>query len=219
MSNIGFRTILVLMIVVALFAPLYGHHGTQFLSKAMEMNTAEVRLAEMAANKTQNPRIKDFAQMLVRDHNQTLDKIKELRDARLANATTGKAVDSNSKNDANVQLTPEHQRTLDRLSSLSGADFDLQFMEVMVSEHRVAIRNFENQSHAHGNTISTNQQTGTTSGQTTARQKPSTPDQGKYSRADLQRDLDTVDFANATLPTLRNHLQQAEQIQKELLTK
>ena len=219
MSNIGFRTIVVSMIVVGMFAPLYGHHGMQFLSKAMEMNTAEVRLAEMATNKTQNARIKDFAQMMMRDHNQTLDKIKELRDARLASSPAAKAVDPTSKNDANVQLTPEHQRTLDRLSALSGTEFDRQFMDVMVSEHRMAVRDFENQSHAHGYGTSPKKQTGITSGQTAARQKPSTSDQGKYSPADLHRDVDTAEFANATLPTLRNHLQQAEQIQKELQTK
>jgi len=229
MRNISFRTIVVSMIVAGLFVPLYAHHGTQFLSKAMEMNAAEVRLGEMAANKTQNPRVKDFAQMVVRDHNQTLDKIREIRDARQASPTSAKGIDRNSKNDANVQLTPEHQRTLDKLSALSGAEFDRQFMDVMVREHRLAIRDFENQTHVHGNTISTNRQTGTTSGQTTARekpgtsnqprQKPATGDQGKYSRSDLRRDVDTVDFANATLPALRNHLQQAEQIQKELQTK
>src|SRR5689334_15188066 len=78
----------------------------------MEMNTAEVRMGELG---------KDFAQMVVRDHNQSLDKIKQLM------------ADRGVKDTGNVKLTPEDQRTYDRLSKLSGANFDREFMATMVS--------------------------------------------------------------------------------------
>jgi predicted outer membrane protein len=204
--------------VLAMFlAPLYAHHGTDFLVKAVEMNTAVVRFAEMAANRTQNPKIKEFAQMLVRDHNQALDEISELRDTRLADSLFDKnQIDSKiAKAAAAVQLTPEHQRASEKLSSLSGADFDREFIDLIVRDHRQAIRDFESQSHVHGNAGSSNQQKSTEAVQN--RQKPSPPDQQrKYSTAELRRDIDTVDFANATLPTLREHLQQAEALHGEL---
>jgi predicted outer membrane protein len=89
MKNFTFRTMILSLLLATLLAPLYAHHGTEFLLKAMEMNTVEVRLAETAAGKTQNAKVKDFAQMLVQDHNQTLDEIRQLRDGRLADSIFG----------------------------------------------------------------------------------------------------------------------------------
>jgi putative membrane protein len=199
MNSFASRTIIVFVLAAALFVPLYAHHGTQFLTRAMEMNTAEVRMGELGVDKAQNSRVKDFAQMVVRDHSQSLDKIKQL------------LADRGVKDTGNVKLTPAEQRTYDRLSNLSGAAFDREFMATMVSAHRDAIRIFEAQSRVHGN-AATNKQTGST---TIDRQKPAAPDQ-KYSRADLARDMDTAEFAKETLPTLRQHLQQAEEIQRSL---
>jgi predicted outer membrane protein len=200
MKSFVSRTIIVSTITAALVVTLYAHHGTQFLSRTMEMNTAEVQLGEMAMKKSQNPQVKDFAQMLVHDHNQALDKIKQLR------------ADRGVKETGDVKLTPEHQRTSDRLSRLSGADFDREFMATMVSGHRDGIRLFEAQSRVHGNAATGNKQTGSVN---TGREKPRAPDQ-KYSRSELARDMDTAEFARETLPTLRQHLQKAEEIQRNL---
>ena len=220
MSAFTFRTMVVLMVAAVFLAPLYAHHGTQFLSKAMEMNTAEVQLAEMAVNKTQNPQVKEYAEMLVRDHNKALDEIKQLRDARLADSLSSSKSQVDTKTattTADIKLTPEHQRTVERLSKLSGPEFDRAFMDVMVREHRMAIKDFEAQTRAHGNTISSTKPKDTTTGQgTTTREKPTAPDQKKYSRSELSLDLDTAQFASAALPMLRQHLQQAEAIQRAL---
>jgi predicted outer membrane protein len=123
-----------------------------------------------------------------------------------------------TKNVADVSLTPQDQQTLDKLSKLSGADFDREFMNTMVQDHHEAIRVFETQSKAHGATT-VSKQTGTTPGQSTTREKPAPADRKNYSVSELRKDLDTVDFVNATLPTLRQHLQQAETIQKQVQTR
>ncbi|HYR41615.1 MAG TPA: DUF4142 domain-containing protein [Terriglobia bacterium] len=224
MNTLPSRIPLVCVIVALFLVPLYAHHGNQFLSKAMEVNAAEVRLGQMAVNKTQNPRVKDFAEMLVKDHNEALDKIRELREARTVThanteTTTGASTrdtERNSRSAADVTLTPDHQRTANRLSSLSGTEFDREFINEMVRGHREAIRDFEAQSHVHGNGSVTGNQSGTTTGQQTARQKPTASGHSHYSHADLTRDVDTADFAIDTLPTLRHHLEEAEAIQREL---
>jgi putative membrane protein len=214
MNGFTVRAIIVSMLVAVLFVPLYAHHGSQFLSKAMEMNTAEVRFAELATTKAQSPRVKEYAQMLIRDHNAALEKLRDMREARMASATQPNqpATTNRPAKDVDVQLTAQHQRTLDKLSGLSGAEFDREFMNLTVNEHRNAIRAFESQTRAHGN-MPASKQTDTTK-QGTTREKPTAPD--KYSKADLNRDMDTADFANATLPTIRHHLQQAMEIQKLL---
>ena len=221
MNNFTFRTMIISMVLAVFLVPLYAHHGNQFLSKAMESNTFDVRLAEMAVSKTQNDRVKEFAQMIIRDHTQAIDQMKKLRDARMADSVSSKnQVDTKTtKNTPDVQLTPEHQRTLDRLASLSGADFDREFMDVMVREYRQDIRDFEAQSRAHGNVTSSNPQKSTGAGQAPTRNKPAAADQKNYSHSELNRDLDTAEFAASMLPTLRQHLDQAEAIQKELPTK
>jgi predicted outer membrane protein len=218
MNNFTIRTMVTSMVLAMFLVPLYAHHGNQFLSKAMESNTFEVRLGEMAVNKTQNNQVKEFAQMIVRDHTQAIDQMKKLRDARMADSVSSKGqVDTKTtKNTPDVQLTPEHQRTLDKLASLSGADFDREFMDMMVRDHRENIRDFEAHSRAHGNVISSNPQKSTGAGQATTRNKPAAADPKNYSHSELNRDLDTAEFAASMLPTLRQHLDQAEAIQREL---
>jgi predicted outer membrane protein len=220
MHAFAFRIMAISLAVSLFIVPLYAHHGSQFLSRAMEMNTAEIRMAELAVDKAQNPNIKDFAQMVIRDHNQALARLRELRDNRLALSISGKTdIDQKTtKNIADVSLTPQDQQMLDRLSKLSGADFDREFMNTMIQDHREGIRVFDAQSKAHGANPG-GKQPAATSGQNTTREKPEPADRKNYSMAELKRDLDTADFASATLPTMQQHLQKAEDIQKQLQTR
>jgi predicted outer membrane protein len=118
-----------------------------------------------------------------------------------------------------VHLTPAHQRIVERLTTLSGEAFDRDFVDVMVQEHRQAIRDFEAHSRAHGNAITGGKKQGTVSDQQAACQKPTAPDQRTYSREEVRLDVDTAEFAATTLPTLRRHLEQAEEILKNLPAK
>jgi predicted outer membrane protein len=220
MNTLISRLILISALLLTLpLIPIYAHHGNQFLSKAMEMNAAEVRLGEMALNKTQNAQVKDFAEMLVRDHMEALDKVKELRDAR---TTTSANTDEEARRSVDIHrdikdvpLTPQHQRLSERLSALSGTLFDREFINEMLRAHRDAISDFEAQSHAHGNgPITSNRKDSGTAGQI-ARQKPGP----RYSEDDLSRDVDTADFAREMLPILRHHLEEAEAIQRQLQTR
>ena len=216
MTAFALRIMAISLTVSLLIMPLYAHHGSQFLSRTMEMNIAEIRMAELAADKAQNPKVKDFAQMVIRDHNLVLARVRNLRDNRLALSVAGKTdIDQKTtKSIADVSITPQDQQTLDRLSKLSGADFDREFMNTMIQDHREAIRVLEAQSKAHGANADA-KQPGTASGQTKTREKPAA-DRTNYSIEELRRDLDTSDFAIATLPTMRQHLQNAEDIQKQL---
>ena len=228
MNTLSSRLMLVSMLVALFLVPLYAHHGNQFLSRAMELNAAEVKLGELAMNKTQNARVKDYAQMLVNDHKQALDRIMELRDARTTTSVSGTTDKTRNnadthRNAADVPLMAEHQRTYQRLSALSGADFDREFINEMVHGHREAIRIFEAQTNVHGNGAISRELKNRKATQQIARRKPgdadNSPDNSKYSRSDLRRDLDTSDFARETLPTLHHHLEQAEALQKELQPK
>jgi predicted outer membrane protein len=217
MNSLTSRAVVASVLVAALIVPIYAHHGTQFLSKVIEMNTAEIRLGEMAASKTQNAQVKEYAQMLVKDHNQALDKARELWNGRMDANAPGKQ--NNRDNTKDVQLTPAHQQAMSRLQGLSGDAFDREYINMMVRNHREGIRLFEAQSRVHGNANAnkqTRKQSDTDSSQTATREKPT--DQ-KYSRSDLSRDVDTAEFARETLPTLKQHLEKAQNIQAGMIKK
>jgi putative membrane protein len=107
-----------------------GQTGTtqgSFLNKAMEMNQAEINLSKMAQNKAENQMVKEYADMMVRDHTQALDELR--------NASGG--------SQSEPSLSKEHQQMSEKLSRLSGAAFDKAYMDAMVRDHQQAIQAFQ----------------------------------------------------------------------------
>ena len=202
MKRILFRTTSALLLLTVGLVPVYAHHGNQFLTKAMEANAAEVKIGELAQSKAQDQRVKEFAAMVVKDHTMTLDKMQMLMEQRL-NAKVSRA----HVNWHTMQLTAMHQKTFDRLSKLSENDFDREFIKTMISEHQNAVRDFETHARSHGNSADN------TNAANTGRQKPTPRDNAKV---DYARDTDTIAFANDTLPTLKHHLEMAQNIDKEI---
>src|SRR5262245_18463990 len=91
-----------------------GAQASNMMNPAMklaEANLAEIELGKLAQGKATNPRIKEFADMMVKDHTEGLVKVR--------------AADSNLPSD--IKLNSKHQLTYDRLSKLSGAEFDREY--------------------------------------------------------------------------------------------
>lgn len=94
----------------------------QFVPQAAMANMAEVQLGHLALKKAQNADVKKFAQMMVDDH---LGAQNELADvAAGANIQWPK------------QLDEKHRKLQQRLSGISGAQFDREYMKAMVDGHR-----------------------------------------------------------------------------------
>jgi putative membrane protein len=143
------------------------------LTKLIESNVAEVEMGKIATSKATNPRVKEFAEMMVKDHTQALDKLQALSGAP-----------SDVKPNAKQKLIAE------RLSKLSGAEFDREYMKAMVTEHQEDVRFLEQ--HSRG---------------------AKHPNAGGSTTADLSS------VAKELLPTVQRHLQMAQEIQKELGSK
>ena len=199
MKSILFRTTSALLLLAVSFVPVYAHHGNQFLTTAMEANAAEVKLGEMAKSKTQDQRVKEFAAMIVTDHTMPLDKMQMLMEQRFNAKVSREHVNWHT-----LQLKDAQQKTFDRLSKLSGKDFDREFIATMIINHQNGIRDFETHARSHGNGATTDN---------TGRQKPAPRNNVKV---DYARDTDTIAFANATLPTMKHHLEMAQNIDKEI---
>lgn len=103
-----------------------------FVTKAAHANIAEVELGKLALQKTMSDEVKKFAQMMVDDHSKALDELKSV--AGTKNITLPTAIDA------------EHKKLSDRLSKLSGAAFDREYMAAMVDGHRKVAADFRKQS-------------------------------------------------------------------------
>jgi putative membrane protein len=118
-------------------------------------------------------------------------KVKDFAETDVQDHTQAlqKMREGQGESESEPALTKEHQQMSDQLSRLSGAEFDKAYMDAMVRDHQQAIQTFQQAAN-----------TGTGN----ARQKPGT---------DTKSD---ADIAREMLPTLQQHLNQAEQIDKSV---
>ncbi len=101
----------------------------EFVKKAAMGSMLEVQLGKIAQEKAASQDVKDFGQRMVNDHSQANDKLKEI--AKEIHVSLPKELDK------------KHQRTIDKLSQLSGEEFDREYMNNMVKDHRKDIETFE----------------------------------------------------------------------------
>jgi putative membrane protein len=100
-----------------------------FAKKAAEAGLTEVKLGELAGRKASSSSVKDFAAMMVKDHNKGNEELKKLATQKQIDLPEG--------------LCQECLRKYNELSSLSGQAFDRKYMEMMVADHRDAVEKFE----------------------------------------------------------------------------
>ena len=142
------------------------------LTQAIEMNNATVAVARIASGQAQNARVKSFAEMMIKDHTAALTKLQNVQ-----GVTT-----------TEMKVNPKHQATADRLSKLSGMEFDREYVRTMVAEHQEAVKFLEQQSKAGDS-------------------EPPSP--GKTTLAMVSRER---------IPTVREHLLVAQNVLKYLET-
>jgi putative membrane protein len=98
----------------------------EFATTAAMGGMAEVQMAQLAIQKTTNPKIKDFANMMVTDHGKANDTLKAI--AQKKNIALPTALDA------------KHQGKYDDLSKLSGSAFDKAYVSAMVDGHEKTLK-------------------------------------------------------------------------------
>lgn len=94
---------------------------TSFVQEMATGGTMEVELGQLAQSKGMSAAVKDFGQMMVRDHGQ----------ANMELMTVASQL--------NVSTTPDTSKIQDareQLSSKSGAEFDRAYIDMMVDDHQ-----------------------------------------------------------------------------------
>jgi putative membrane protein len=108
---------------------LAGASDRKFIEKAASGGMAEVKLGQLAMEKGTSPAVKEFGKRMVDDHGKANDELKEI--ASKKNFAMPTEVDSESK------------ATYDKLTKLSGTDFDKAYMDAMVKDHDKDVKEFK----------------------------------------------------------------------------
>ncbi|MGK4001902.1 DUF4142 domain-containing protein [Sorangium sp. So ce1036] len=137
----------------------------EFIEKASQGGLLEVRLGQLAQQHASTPEVKGFGQRMIDDHTTINKRLTELAERK------GMLVPQ--------ELDKKHQEEVDKLAKKTGSEFDRDYMNMMVDDHKDDVERFE-----------------------------------KASKD--AKDADLKSFAAATLPTLREHLTQARQIQAKV---
>ena len=97
----------------------------QFLTKISQGGFNEIKISELAETKATNPQVKAFAHKMVVEH--------KALDVRMKPFATAWALTPPTSLDA------DHQAEYDKLSGLSGMDFDKEYINVMEKDHHDAL--------------------------------------------------------------------------------
>jgi len=100
-----------------------------FIVKASEANLTEIELGELALTKATAPSVRNFAEMMITEHQTAYDELESI------------AIDKSTGITTSVNF--EHQEIKQKLTEMSGYAFDTAYMRSTIKEHEKTIALFE----------------------------------------------------------------------------
>lgn len=103
----------------------------KFVKDAALGGMTEVELGKLATQKASSDAVKQFGQKMVDDHTKANDQLKEIA----------------GKENINVpdSLDSKHQSRINKLSKLSGPDFDKAYIKDQIKDHQSDVSDFKNE--------------------------------------------------------------------------
>jgi putative membrane protein len=98
---------------------------------AVTADKVDIDTAKLAASKTSNPKVKDFANLMIRDHTSVNKKATDL--AKKLNVTP-------EESDTSRSLKSNGDKTLEKLRGMSGVAFDKAYVDNEVSYHEAVAK-------------------------------------------------------------------------------
>ena len=102
----------------------------KFVKEASRGGMSEVDLGNLAKQKGTSQSVKDFGQRMVRDHTKANDDLKQIASQKGATLPS--------------ELDRSDRSTMDKLQKATGADFDREYANAMVKDHRTDVKEFQN---------------------------------------------------------------------------
>lgn len=104
----------------------------QFVTEAAQGGLAEVQMGQLASQKATSSAVKQFGQRMVTDHTQANQQLQQLATQKGITLPSG--------------VGNENQQMMDKLSDLSGQEFDRAYMQQMVSDHQKDVALYQQES-------------------------------------------------------------------------
>ena len=178
----------------------------EFVTEMLRDGSAEVQLGNLASERAQSPDVKQFGQMMVKDHTKAGEQLKQI------------AAQYNIQPETTA-LDDDHQDLMERLSKLRGAEFDREYMSAMVDGHEDVLDALESRADRAQGTSgvgapgAADRSTSDQAGRNTTGQA----DRGATSTfGSGQADSGINRWAADTLPVVRGHLERARSIEQKL---
>ena len=105
------------------------HSDRKFLEEAAKGGLAEVEMGKLASERAESPDVKQFGQRMVQDHGKANDELKQLAQSKGVEIPT--------------ETDKSHQKKMEKLQKLNGAQFDKQYMDDMVKDHKKDVKEFQ----------------------------------------------------------------------------
>ena len=100
-----------------------------FLVNAASGGMLEVQLGHLAQTASANWQVKNFGEMMIRDHSQAGEKLRALSVTKNVMLPAG--------------ISDDQQKEREKLKTKKGREFDRAYIDLMVSDHKADIRDFE----------------------------------------------------------------------------
>ena len=100
-----------------------------FLTIAAEEQQVAIALGQLAMQRAQNDRVKEFGSKMVEDHKKARREAEELASKHKVSLPT--------------KLTPEDKKKVDEMSKLSGNEFDRAYMNFTLQNHETTLEEFQ----------------------------------------------------------------------------
>jgi len=183
-----------------------GSSDRQAVEKMLMDNMAEVQLGEIGVKQARNADVKSFAQMMVDDHTKSNQELMPIADKLGARKP--------------AQLDSKHKSIADKLEKAQGADFDRQFMAVMVDSHKQALKDAKPLARSESGSpksgaVGTSGTSAPSPGSSSTGTSAATGTSGS-SASTLGSMSTPAEYAAKTTPIIQQHLAHAQTLQKSI---
>jgi putative membrane protein len=99
---------------------------SNFIKQGLEAGQTEIKASKIAEVNSKNPRIINFAKMMITDHALAGDELEKIA--------------INNRVNGGDSISTAHQQLLADITALKGSAFDKAYINMMVTEHQNAIK-------------------------------------------------------------------------------
>ena len=129
---INFAAPLCVVTLLFMLACSSAKDSKKFASNAAQGGMAEVELGRLATQRAGDALVREFGARMVADHSRANSELK--------------AIAGQKGIQLPADLNSDQKSEMDKLSKMSGAEFDKEYMSMMVKDHQTDIKDFETQS-------------------------------------------------------------------------